>query len=252
MRIEHHGRESECVFCKPEKIEKFPVVIFSHGYNGSGAWAEPYAKFLTEQGIGVIYHDFCGGSVGSKSSMKTTEMTLFTEKEDLLAIFDEVSSWDCSDKELIFLYGESQGGLISALAANELKSRVRGLILVYPAFCIDDDWRKKFPEVSDIPEYAQYGGMTLGKEFFTSIHDFDVFQHIVGYRGSVLMIHGECDPVVPYQYSQKAVGVYQNASLYLFENEGHGFTDAGRIKTMKLTYDLIQKKIRDRYTLHII
>ncbi|MBE5960545.1 MAG: alpha/beta fold hydrolase [Lachnospiraceae bacterium] len=240
MRISHHGRESYGVFCKPEKKDKYPIVIFSHGYNGSGIWAEPYAQYLTERGIGVFYHDFCGGSVHSKSSMKTTEMTLFTEEEDLLAVFNEISTWSCTDKDNIFLWGESQGGLISAMAVNNLGSRVRGLILVYPAFCIANDWRKKFPEISEIPEKVEFQGMTLGRKFFTSIHEFDAFQNIGCYKGKVLIIHGDKDPVVSFEYSRKAASRYQNASLHILKEEGHGFTKEGKEKTLVLAYDMIR------------
>ena len=43
------------------------------------------------------------------------------------------------DKKRIVLIGESQGGLVSALAAAERKRQISSLILIYPALCIPDN-----------------------------------------------------------------------------------------------------------------
>lgn len=139
IRIRHHGRESFGVYYKPDGTAKHPMVIFSHGYNGTWEGAGEYAEYFAKRGIGCFCHDFCGGSAASRSSMETTEMTMVTEKEDLLAVFEEVSRWEGVDPERIFLFGESQGGFVSALAAEELQERLCGLLLLYPALCIPDD-----------------------------------------------------------------------------------------------------------------
>ena len=113
--------------------KKMPVVIFSHGYNGSADSFEKYAGYFLEKGIASFRYDFCGGSVHSRSSMATTDMTIFTEKEDLMAVIRTVRNWEWADPKNIFLFGESQGGLVSALTAAEPEVILRGLILLYPA-----------------------------------------------------------------------------------------------------------------------
>lgn len=70
------------------QMDKCPMVILSHGFNGSGDDFTEYAKVLVENGMGACIFDFCGGSLRSKSDLSTTEMTVFTEKEDLLAVID--------------------------------------------------------------------------------------------------------------------------------------------------------------------
>ena len=59
------------------------------------------------------------------------------------------------DKKRIVLIGESQGGLVSALAASELKKQVSNLVLIFPAFCIPDNWNERYPRVEDIPEVSE-------------------------------------------------------------------------------------------------
>lgn len=242
IRIRHHGRESYGVRYRPEGTGRYPMVIFSHGYNGSWESAVGYAEYFAQRGIGFFCHDFCGGSVNSRSSMKTTDMTVLTEKEDLLAVFDQVSGWESVDPEHIFLFGESQGGLISALAAEELRERLCGLLLLYPAFCIPDDWRARYPEQENIPEETEFWGMKLGRGFIEGARSLDVFSQIGGYSGPVQIIHGTEDPVVPGTYSQKAAALYANAGVTVLEGEGHGFTPEGCREVIRLA----ERFIRDR------
>ena len=163
FQIPHHGRCVDAVFYRPEAVHRFPVILFSHGYNGCKTDFDTSAAYFAESGIGAVCFTFCGGSLRDRSGFATTEMTLFTEKEDLYAVLDEVKAWECVDSENIFLFGASQGGMVSALAAEERGSDIRGLILLYPAFCIADDWKKRFPTREEIPDTQDLWGMPLGR-----------------------------------------------------------------------------------------
>lgn len=238
--IQHNDKKIYGIKYIPNEGKKCPMVIFSHGYNGSGMGAEKYAKYLAERGIGAFCYDFCGGAIASRSSMDTTKMTLFTEKDDLLTVYKEVQKWEETDEESVFLFGESQGGLISALVAGELKDGVKGLILVFPALCIVDNWNEKFKEEDEIPEEEEFWGMKLGKEFFVSMRKLDVFKNISSYSGKVLIIHGEDDAVVPIEYSRMAKERYKEARLVILPKEGHGFSEQGALQTIEMTYDMIK------------
>ena len=103
------------VLYSPEGEANGTVIIMSHGYNGShNDWVKEGALFAGS-GYTSYAYDFCGGSVNSKSSGATTEMTITSEKEDLLAVVDYFKSLGEFDK--IFLLGGSQGGFISSLVA---------------------------------------------------------------------------------------------------------------------------------------
>ena len=103
VKINHHGKEIYGVSYVPNIDKKYPIVIFSHGFNGTNRDFSMYGQYLAERGIGSYSFDFCGGSVYSKSSLKTTEMTIFSEKEDLSAVIDAVKTWEKVDKENVFL-----------------------------------------------------------------------------------------------------------------------------------------------------
>lgn len=242
-KINHHGREVFGYLYLPEGKGIFPIVIFSHGYNGSGDDFAEYAAYLTERGVAAFCYDFCGGSVRSRSSMKTTEMTIFTEKEDLCAVVTAIRQEPRIDADKVFLFGGSQGGLVSALTADELEDQVRGLILLFPALCIADDWNKRFPEASEIPEKVNFWGMELGRVFFESIQGFATFEHVGHYAKSVLVMHGDRDEVVPVEYSERISRQYPQARLEIFEGEGHGFSEMGSMRAAQLTAEFVEENV---------
>lgn len=52
----------------PEGESVCPVVIMSHGYNGSSADFEKEGNFFAANGVIAIAYDFCGGSAHAKST----------------------------------------------------------------------------------------------------------------------------------------------------------------------------------------
>lgn len=214
----------------PDTEEKTPLIIMCHGYNGVGDDFKEEGKTFAQNGIATYTLDFCGGSTRSKSTGDTVDMTIFTEKADLLNAYNYFKAQENIDSNNIFLFGGSQGGLVTTLATEELGDEVAGMALYFPALCIADNWRETFPDTDMIPESEEFWGMTLGKDFFVSIHDFQVFDEIGSYPNNVLIIHGDKDEIVPLSYSQKAAKQYKNAELIVLEGEGHGFQpEAGKV-----------------------
>ena len=80
-------------------------------------------KYLADAKIASVACTFCGGSTRDESGFPTTQMTLFTEKEDLMAILESMEQRPNINKKQIFLFGASQGGLISAMVAEECKEK---------------------------------------------------------------------------------------------------------------------------------
>lgn len=206
---------------------KFPAIILSHGYNGSHNDFISECNYYAQNGYIAYAFDFCGGSVNSKSTRATTDMTIFTEKSDVLAIFNYISTLDNVDKSNIFLFGGSQGGLVSALVAADLKECVKAVAFYYPALCIADNWREKYPDIDQIPETNDLWGMKLGKNFFLTIRDLYPLDEIGTYEGNALIVHGDKDTIVSLDYSKRAVEIYKNANLITIPGEGHGFTPTG-------------------------
>lgn len=237
--IRHHNRNISGRLYLPQK-DKCPMVIMSHGFNGCGDDFKEYAKTLTKNEIGVLTFDFCGGSLHSKSDLLTTDMTIFTEKEDLLSVIDFTEKQ--YNAESIFLFGASMGGLVSALAAETCADRIQGMILLYPALCVADDWNKRFTNVGEIPDVHNVWGVPLGKPFFKTLHSFNVFEHIGKFEKDVLIIHGDKDEVVPVEYSKQANRIYANSKLKIFQGEKHGFSYEHNNQVAEMISDFIVKR----------
>ena len=206
---------------------KFPAIILGHGYNG---WAEDFVnecKYYAENGYIAYTLDFCGGSGRSRSKgLTSTEMTIFTEKEDMIGVFNYIYNMDETDQSRVYLFGGSQGGLVASLAAEELKDKVRAMPLYFPAYCIPDNWRSNYPDISKVPETFDFWGLKLGRNFVVSMHDFYTFDNIGKYEGNVYILQGDKDAIVPMSYANKAVETYPHAKLKIMEGEAHGFTPA--------------------------
>lgn len=242
---ENNGKMIYGIACIPEgKNEELPVVIFSHGYNSSHKALLPFAEYLADKGIISYCYDFCGGSKDSKSQGNSTEMTIFTEQSDLNEVINMVSSWNYVDKDKIFLFGGSQGGLVSAITAVERNKDIFAVMLLFPALCIPDDGRKMFKNIHEIPQEVDCMGMKLGKIFYESIFNYDVYEHIRKLNKNVLIFHGSSDTLVDMTYSQKALQVLQSAELKIFDGEGHGFSNEGNKKVAEMSYEFVKKMTR--------
>lgn len=224
----------------PATAQKCPAVIFSHGYNGSHSDFLAECRYFSENGFIAYCFDFCGGSGRSKSSGKSTEMTVFTEKEDLLAVIDHISAMEQVDASRVFLLGGSQGGLVTALAAEERAEQIRGMVLYFPAFNIPDDWRKNYPDPAQIPETVDFWGLKLGREFFLSMREFDTYANIGSFGQEVLILHGDQDVIVPLAASRKAVQLYDYAEVIVLPGEGHGFSPTAAKAAMEKALKLMQ------------
>lgn len=203
--------------------QKFPTVIIGHGFTGTYNNNVRYAETFAKNGIAAYLFDFCGGSNESKSDGRTTDMSILTEKADMMSVYKQILKLDYVDANNIFLMGESQGGVVASLCASELLEEVRGMLLLYPAYSIPDMANDMYPNADDVPEEYSIWGMDLGKVYYADCLTFDVYDEIAKYKGPVIIYHGTNDQVVPFSYSERAVEVYDNARLNAEEGIGHGF-----------------------------
>lgn len=202
---------------------KLPTVIFSHGLAGTNASVAAYARVLATQGYACYCFDFCGGAPSNRSDGETTRMSVFTEQADLEAVMENLLGQEYVDAENLFLMGTSQGGMVSALAAAAHPETVRGLVLLYPAFCIPEDMTALFPSYSDVPETYYFRWLNIGRPYFEHLYGFDPYAVIGSYKKDVLILHGDSDGIVPVSYSRRAVDAYSSARLETFRGAGHGF-----------------------------
>ena len=166
-------------------------------------------------------------------------MSILDEVSDLKAI---VSYFRKQGHQHIVLIGESQGGLVSALTAADLKGKVSQLVLVYPALCIADNWRQRYPRLEDIQDVTELWGVKMGRRFFEEIHDMRPLDLIGQYRGSVMIVQGDADRVVSMDDSRRAQQLYRSGTrLHIIPGAGHGFKPDELKQEMKFLEQFLQK-----------
>ena len=205
---------------------KMPLVIMGHGYNGTHLEPRPFAESLAKRGVASYIFDFCGGSNNSKSDGATTEMTIFTEKENLEDITKMVKSQEFVDSTRVSLLGCSQGGLVAALTAAANPDAYKSLILVYPAFSIPATapmMLKRFDADGNKPQDVM--GMKLGREYYEKINGLDVYNTIKNYKGDVFIVYGDKDMIVAGSVD-KAVENYEKCKTQVIEGGDHGFSNS--------------------------
>ena len=206
----------------PNGVGPFNLVILAHGFGaGLTTYTRKMAEVLCADNLACYVFDFTGGSEGSSSDGSMLEMSVLTQKADLLTVLDGFQRYD--SVKSIHLLGASQGGLVAAMAAKERKDEVEGLVLLYPAFSIPDSTRRQFPSKDDIQEINERMGSKVGRAYHEAVYDMDAYEEIRGFGKPVLIIHGDQDEVVPIDYSKRALEVYPEARLYVVKGAGHSF-----------------------------
>lgn len=223
---------------------RIPAVICCHGYGGSyQLYKHTVGKVLSKAGFAVFCFDFYGGSRRTRSGGSMQEMSVFTEQEDLRCVIRHVSQLDFVDATNLFLMGESQGGFVASITAPHFHQQIRAMVLYYPAFCIPDDARKRFPN-GHVPEIYKAVGQTVGRIYSEALLSYDVYKHIGGYDQPVLIIHGDADPIVDVSFSRRASKIYANARLEILRGENHGFTKKGKRRAANLSCDFLEAQKR--------
>ena len=209
----------------PDVEGRVPLVIFSHGLGADARHEEEVQKTLAKAGIAVFSFEFAGGSSSSApmSEGLTTEMSVLTEVQNLKDAIRIASGLEYADPQKIYLMGSSQGGLVTALTAEEV-TNIAGLFLFYPAFSLPDDIRSSFPKLDEVPETFNLLGTKIGKKYITDIYDMDPYANLEKLGMPVHIYHGKDDNIVPLTASQKAMKRLKDARLTTLEDTGHALT----------------------------
>ena len=185
---------------------KKSIVIMSHSANCNSDTHLSYALRAVKENYLAYTFDYPSGSNNSKSD-SIEECTIFSEEETLTYIVNYFKTLDYIGN--IYLFGTSQGGLVSSLVGDTLKNEISGLILFYPAF--------------NIPELIVSMPYGISENYLEQLKGYDVYSHIGKFEKDVLIVHGSSDFIVNKKYSEQAASLYKNCELYIVEGANHGF-----------------------------
>ena len=229
------------LFLPDETDAALPLVILSHGLGSDHRIMEPYAESFADNGFAAFVFDYIGGSEENRSDGSMKEMSVLTEAEDLFCILDSFRGDKRFSQDEIFLFGGSQGGFISAYAAGKRPDEIAGLVLLYPAFNLQDICRGLVSDAGEIPDSAVIGEHTVGGIYIRDMLTFDIYEVLRRYPGPVLLFHGTADPYVPQGYTQRAGQVLDNARTVIIEGAGHGFSGEDRKRVERESVEFVQR-----------
>ena len=210
----------------PEGKEKCPLVIVVHGYTGD--MEEPHiveaAKAALDSGCAALRVEMYGHG---KSDGTFKNHTLYKWVANMLAVVEYVQTLDFVTD--ICLCGHSQGGLLVMLIAGMCPDKFKAVIPLSPAWCIPDDARRGVMlgtviDPVNIPdEFTQDESNVLSGNYVRVAQTIHVEDEIERYKGPVLIVHGDEDEAVPYEYGVRASELYSNAKLVTVKGDDHCF-----------------------------
>lgn len=244
--MERDGKHLYGKLYLPETVDNPPLVFLSHGFGANYKSVEGYAHYFVDNGVAAYVFDFNGGGLGSRSDGKKTEMSVLTEAADLEVVLDYFQDFSGINNQQIFLFGASQGGFVSTYVAGTRPDDIAGLIVLYPAYVLQDDSKKRNPNPELGPETSRIMGIEVGKIYDIDAQSFDIYDIMPQYHGKTLIIHGTSDNIVPISYSERAVTTFPNARLVVIDGAGHGFTgkanEIAKIESIDFITNIISEK----------
>ena len=208
----------------PEGKEKCPLVIVVHGYTGH--MEEEHiiqaAKAVTDAGYAALRVEMYGHG---KSDGRFRDHTLYKWVTNMLTVVEYARGLDFVTD--LYLCGHSQGGLLVMLIAGMCPDRFKAIIPLSPAWMIPEQARKgvmleAIVDPLNIPdEFVQDESNILSGNYIRTAQTFHVEDEIERYRGPVLIVHGDEDEAVPYEYGVKAAKLYENAKLVTIKGDDH-------------------------------
>ncbi len=233
------------IFHVPD-VEKPPVVILAHGFQGNKMGTEKGRAFvklsrkLKDQGFLVFRFDFegCGDSEGLLE-----KITIKKEVENLKVAVEVVRKNVDIDENNIFLLGLSMGAVVTALTVEELNFKPNALVFWNQAFNqkkLFKNWFNK-KDVEDIKEngWVQKGSKTIGREYFEENKNKD-YTDKVPKNIPILLIHGKKDEDVPVESSQQISQNKENVNLKIIPRANHKFEEQEEVIVRK-TVNWIKK-----------
>ncbi len=224
-----------------------PCVVLLHGFTGQAL--EPHRLFilmarqLAAQGIAAFRFDFRGSG---NSEGTFDQMTPTREVEDAKAALRLLESRaDMLDRSRFGILGLSMGGMIAALTvgSEQVKSlclwapaapkiMLRGLdtpVAIRAAFAAKFVGAEFQAGIAYNPELnvMDFGGNPVSSAFFEDCCGLKPFETVQNHRGSSLVVHGNADPVVPFEIGAQYAAALQTklhgieGGLHTFETLHH-------------------------------
>ena len=206
--------------------QKVPLVIVMHGLTGSQdvPVVRASAQALLKAGIASIRFDFNGHGA---SGGDMVDMTVPNEVEDARRFYDYARSLPYVST--IGLVGHSQGGVVAALLAGQLRERITALALLAPAVIIPEGARSGDMggtqyDPADPPESISMFGVRIGREYLRTAQTLPINEVPTRYTAPVSLIQGSDDAIVPPSRTRAYIARFQQGEWHPLSGQDHEFS----------------------------
>ena len=198
--------------------EKAPAVLFCHGLAGQKIGKHRMyvllAESLSKMGIASLRFDFRGSG---DSEGDFGDMSLEGEVNDAEKAFEFLAQQPEIDSARIGVFGRSFGGAIAVIAAHRF-GKVKSMTLwapVYNAYQWEEHW--EMLETHQIDEERRHellriNGQLPSLSFYKELFSMTTDKELKALeKVPLLLIHGEKDPLVSIQHSEKYAEIRKEA-----------------------------------------
>lgn len=236
VEFENAGNKVFGVLHRPIGETAPPIVIFCHGLAGNHIGRDrvyvQVSEGLSRIGIASLRFDFRGSG---DSEGDFGEMSLEGEVSDAVRAVRFAMQLPRIDSSRIGIFGRSFGGAIAILAASQLQAAVRSVALWAPVFS-GHQWEEKWEVVQtaridekERHELMRINGQMPSLSFYKELFAMDLKKEIeILQKVPFLLIHGEKDPVVHIQHSERIVAHRVSSPcetvFHRLEHSDHDFT----------------------------
>lgn len=223
------------MFFKPQLLDSFPIAVLIHGSGTSSrdnAWYLTFAKYLQENGIGVLLPDKRGSEKSEGEWVGATLETLATDTQSALHFLRNHPTYN---RAKVGVIGLSQGGWIAPIVAEQNKDL--SFVVNVSASMTTTDEQLEFEEFHNIAPYTynfiaklvspQTAGNIKKKNNVAPLMGFDPVPFWKNVHAPVFIAYGDGDTNCPVERSIKIINT---ASLSHFKTKiyykgGHGILD---------------------------
>lgn len=212
------------------------LCVMLHGFTGhkneNGFLFKNLSNHLATQNIDTIRFDYRGSG---DSDRDFKDQTFFTCLEDARAIVDY--AYELNHNKPIILLGFSMGGAIAGRLSVEKSEKIKLLVLLSPAGNLPTLLLEKF-KAFDYPNYLDLGGYLIGKPYYETLIDYDMYKDCESFTKPVLITQGVKDIAVYPFASKKYTKYFPNYEYVLISDASHCYTT---IKQRRELYEVVSE-----------
>ncbi len=184
-----------------DESQKYPTIVMCHGGGVTAdIYSKVYAPYLAKEGYVCYVFDCRSATDKGRGSYSTElaegeEVTVSTYAADLDAAMDFMESKEYTDRDHLYLFGQSMGGVTSEYVASKRSDEIAGMIVLYGS--VDESNKDMMPEYETVKENPYS-------------------------NGEVLFIQGTLDSL-PYERTISNMEWYEHSAFIDISKAGHGF-----------------------------